>query len=256
MRAWKRTVWDLLGRAGYVIFNTSAPGVYARDGLYTNHRQPFLADPAFQRAYARGIQASAGFDPGTEWRVHVALWAATQAAPLPGDFVECGVNAGFVSSAILTHLDWESRGKNYYLIDTFAGPVTSQFAADERSQLAAVEAAVARGGYVTDVEHARANFAEWPSARVIQGVVPDILPAAGDGPVAFLHIDMNCAYPEREALRHFWPRLTPGGLVLFDDYVYSEHDSLTAALDGLAAELGTRILALPTGQGLLCKPPT
>lgn len=255
MRPLKRALRQMLHRAGYVVFNTRSADAYTHDGLFTQHRRPFLADPKFQQAYARGVQASDGFDPGMEWRLHVALWAAWQAARVPGDFVECGVNAGFVSSAIMTYLDWESLGRTYYLVDTFAGPVPEQFTANESHQLAVVREAMDRGGYVTNVARSQANFAEWPSARIVQGMVPDVLPEAGAGAVAFLHLDMNCAYPEQEALRHFWPRLSPGGVVLFDDYTYFGHDSLTAALDAVAASAGFRILALPTGQGLVWKAP-
>jgi len=34
-----------------------------------------VEDPAFARAYARGVQAT-GTDYGIRWRTHVALWAA------------------------------------------------------------------------------------------------------------------------------------------------------------------------------------
>jgi hypothetical protein len=50
------------------------------------------------------VKASGGFDPLVEWRVHVALWVARAASRVSGDFVECGVNAGFTSSAILESL--------------------------------------------------------------------------------------------------------------------------------------------------------
>jgi hypothetical protein len=55
------------------------------------------------------------------WRAHIALWAAFSARTLEGDFVECGVNRGFMSSAIMEYLDWDSLGKTFYLLDTFAG---------------------------------------------------------------------------------------------------------------------------------------
>ena len=75
----------------------------------------------------------------------------------------------------------------------------------------------------------------------------------GIGQVAFLHIDMNCAYPERAALEYFWDRLSPGAVVLFDDYAYFGNDSLTREIDSAAEALGTEVLSLPTGQGLIVK---
>src|ERR1017187_6747064 len=102
VRDWIRK-W--LASAGYVVFNTRAAGCYARDSLFTANNHRFEDDPVFKAAYARGVKASAGADPHMEWRVHVALWAAGAAARVPGDFVECGVNAGFVSSAIIQRSD-------------------------------------------------------------------------------------------------------------------------------------------------------
>jgi hypothetical protein len=244
-----------LESAGYVVFNTRSPVYYARDGLFTNNNDHFRASPVFQAAYARGVKASGGVDPHIEWRVHVALWAASQAARVPGDFVECGVNAGFLSSAIMQYLDWNGVGKRFFLIDTFAGPVVSQYSGDEvrGGRLRAAEDATARGAYVTDLERVRANFREWPAVKIVQGAVPEVLLSLPIGQVAFLHIDMNCAYPERAALEHFWGSVAPGGIVLLDDYAYFGYERLTRAIDEAAGLLGTEVLSLPTGQGLIIR---
>src|SRR3954470_24827974 len=98
-RLLRRCVSDALGAFGFQLVNTKKG--HSLDGLYTVHNAPFLNDERFQAAYRRGVQASQGFDPHTEWRVHVGLWPARTAFRVPGDFVECGVNAGLVSSAIL-----------------------------------------------------------------------------------------------------------------------------------------------------------
>ena len=94
------------------------------------------------------------------------------------------------------------------------------------------------------------------NAVVIQGVVPDILPDVPVDRVAFLHIDMNCAYPEKAALEFFWPRLSPGAIVLLDDYAYFGYELQAEAIDAAAVVLGVSVLSLPTGQGLIIKPQT
>lgn len=245
----------MLASAGYVVFNTRSRECYACDSLFTTNNDAFRDAPLFKAAYDRGVQASGGFDPQIEWRVHVALWAARAACGVPGDFVECGVNAGFVSSAIMQRLDWGRVGKRFYLIDTFSGPVLAQYSEEEVAlgRVQAAEEAMAKGGYVTSLERVRANYAEWPNVEIVQGVVPEVLPALGIERVAFLHLDMNCAYPERAALEHFWDRLSPHALVLLDDYAYFGHNGLGQAIDSAAAALGTEVLSLPTGQGLMVK---
>ncbi|MGH9663473.1 MAG: TylF/MycF/NovP-related O-methyltransferase [Bryobacteraceae bacterium] len=251
----KRWIRKLLSSAGYVVFNTHANRCYARDGLFTANNDHYRNDPVFKAAYARGVAASGGVDPQMEWRVHVALWAARTALRAPGHFVECGVNAGFVSSAIMQHLDWRTSERRFYLIDTFSGPVPAQYSKAEidRGRLRLAQDAIARGAYVTNLERVQANYAEWHNVEIVQGVVPEILPAAGIESVAFLHLDMNCSYPERAALEFFWPRLSANALVLFDDYAYFGNESLTEAIDAAAASLGANVLSLPTGQGLIFK---
>jgi hypothetical protein len=251
----KRLIAKALDRLGYVVFNTRSPFGYARDGLFTMNNDNFRRDDAFRAAYARGVEAGRGVDPKMEWRVHVALWAASTASRVAGDFVECGVNAGFVSSAIMQSLDWRKSGRQFYLIDTFSGPVLSQYSPREieRGRAETATSAVAAGAYVTDLERVRANFSEWPNAVVVQGTVPDVLATLNFGHVAFLHLDMNCALPETAALEFFWSRLSPGGIVLLDDYAYYGNDILTEEIDSLSARLGFSVLSLPTGQGLIVK---
>jgi hypothetical protein len=249
----KKLVQNALGLAGYVLFSTRKH--YGRDGLFTVHDDHFRDDPAFRAAYAAGVHASRGIDPHWEWRVHVTLWVASVALRVPGNFVECGVNTGFMSSAIMHRLNWGTVDKRFYLIDTFNGPVVSQYSQDEieRGRLKLAENAIAAGAYATDIDLVRANYAEWSNAIVVQGVVPDVLPALEIGDLAFLHIDLNCAYPERTALEYFWSRLSPGAFVLLDDYAYFGHDCQTHAIDSAARSLGFEILSLPTGQGLIVK---
>ena len=249
----KAMIKKAIGYAGLRIINTSRH--YDSDGLFTIHSDHFRHDPAFQAAYQRGIEANNGLDPHLEWRLHVALWAASSALAVAGDFVECGVNTGFISSAIMRGLNWASVAKRFYLVDTFAGPVVSQFSEDERERgrHKIAEQQIAAGSYETDVERVRANFAEWPNAIVTQGMVPDVLPTLGISRVAFLHIDMNCSYPEQRAIEYFWNRLSPGALALLDDYAYFGYECQREAMDIAGRELGFNVLSLPTGQGLIIK---
>jgi hypothetical protein len=243
----------LSARAGVVIFNVRRR--YSQDGLFTVHSDHFRQDPVFRAAYQRGVQASGGIDSGFEWRVHIALWAAQTGLRVEGDFVECGVNAGFVSSAIMTKLQWNSLGRRFYLIDTFAGPVLAQYSQEEiqKRRLSVAEQALEAGAYVTDMDRIRTNFAEWGNAIVLQGAVPEVLSTMEFGAIAFLHIDMNCALPERAALEYFWDRLSPGAVILLDDYTYHGHDCQRDAIDAAASARGAEVLSLPTGQGVIIR---
>ena len=228
--------------------------VYDQDGLRSHHDHSFMTDPSFCKAYARGVQAAGEY--GWHWRVHIGLWAAQSASKLSGDFVECGVNRGFLSSAIMEHLDWDSLGKTFYLLDTFGG-MDERYLSQEDLRFGAVDKnkrALQSGFYVQGVESVRENFSQWKNVRIIQGPVPATLGQVSAKEIAYLHLDMNCALPEVATFEYFWERLVPGAFVLFDDYAYVGYGVQKVALDGAASAKGVPIAALPTGQGLLIKP--
>jgi hypothetical protein len=66
---------------------------------------------------------------------------------------------------------------------------------------------------------------------------------------------MNNSTPEIAAANHFWDRLSPGAPILLDDYGFVNYEVQKKAFDAWAARHGVHILALPTGQGLMIKPP-
>jgi len=247
-----------VNRWGYkIVFANPSPdpGVYDQDGLRTIHNHDFMQDPSFIRAYTRGVHAG-GVDNKLHWRIHVALWVAHQASNLSGDFVECGVNNGAVSSSVMQYLDWNRLGKRFFLLDTFGG-MDERLITDEERRLGKLELnqrVLDANGYELNVDSVIANFSEWERVHVIKGTVPETLPRVDATEVAYLHLDMNCSVPEQAAAEFFWPRLVPGGFILLDDYAYVGYETQKRALDHFAHARGVTVLSLPTGQGLISKP--
>ena len=235
---------------------TIIESVYDHDGLRTTHNHEFMNEPGFQRAYGRGVKA-AGADYTWYWRVHIGLWAADVAAGLPGDYVECGVNRGCLSSAIMEYLDWNSRGKIFYLLDTFSG-IDERYVSESDKLSGAIEknrTALKSGFYTRDVATVRENFSEWrDNIRIIEGSIPETLEKIDAEKIAFLHLDLNCSVPEVAAIRSLWDRIVPGAPILLDDYAYFGYRSQKLAMDDFARTKCVPIASLPTGQGLLLKP--
>jgi len=226
---------------------------FAADGLWTVHDAPFLRDRRFMEAYALGADSGHRIcDPQhlhIEWRVYTCCWAAQHALRLDGDFVECGVSTGIVSRAVAHFVDFGRQSRRYWLIDTFDGIPLEQASAGEQAQAESKN----RRHYHDCFEDVRTHFSRYGNVEVVRGRVPDILAGLGIGRVAFLHIDMNIAQPEVDAVDHFWSRMTPGGMVIFDDYGSPAHRAQKSALDDAARRHGFSIMALPTGQGLAVK---
>jgi hypothetical protein len=248
-----------IARGLYWLARSAVPLAYAQDGLISVHSHAFMTDPAFTKAYARGVRAIGGVDTYQwHWRIHIGLWVAQMASRFEGDFVECGVNRGFLSSAIMDYLDWNTLDRDFYLLDTFAG-LDERFVSDTDRNDGAIRKNIENlqsGFYTGAADSVRANFAQWPRARIVEGAVPETLDQVKSRQVAYLHIDMNCAPPEVAALAYFWERLANGAPVLLDDYAYLGYDSQRLAMDDFARAHGVTVCSLPTGQGLIIKPPT
>jgi O-methyltransferase len=88
---------------------------------------------------------------------------------------------------------------------------------------------------------------------LVKGSIPDTLNDVQIEDICFLHIDMNCALPEVEALKFFWDKMVKGGMVILDDYGWLYHIEQKRAIDEFAKPKGINILTLPTGQGILIK---
>lgn len=216
--------------------------VFNEDGLTTSHNHEFIDDPRFIRAYQRGLK-SGGLFPGS-WRTKVVLWAATQANKLEGAFVECGVNRGFLTSAILDYLDWNTLNRDFFLFDTFSGLDSAQLSEEEFRR---------RFVYSECYEATKQNFSEFKNIHIVRGVIPYSLTEIDIPSIAYLSIDLNCAAPEVAALEFFWPKLVHGAVVVLDDYAYAGYESQFKAMNDFAIRKGIEILPLPTGQGLIIK---
>lgn len=218
---------------------------FFEDGLATVHNCDFLVDPKFTEAYDAALAQQP--DVRIRWRAHVTQWAGFHASKLEGDFVECGVNRGFLSASVMRFVGFESLSdRRFFLFDTYAGLV--------EEQVTDHDTAAYRNVYSDCYQFVVESFRKYPNVVVVKGVVPEILSTVAIDKVAYLSIDMNCVFPEIAALEHFWPKLVKGAVVVLDDYGFSGHEEQKREADRFAAAHSVRILSLPTGQALVIRP--
>ncbi len=218
--------------------------VFHADHLITVMRcMGFFEDERFMAAYNRAAQTDQ--ERSLVWRLHTLAWAATHCATLEGDFVECGVYRGFSSAVLVDFLDFGRIERTFYLYDTFLG-IPERF----REGSPAPEDSYEDEGLVDKV---RERFAAYPNVRVVQGVVPDCFDDACPERVAFLHLDLNSYKAEVGALEVLFDRVTPGGMIVLDDYGWEWYRAQKVAEDAFMKARGYSVLELPTGQGLVVK---
>lgn len=131
----------------------------------------------------------------------IALAAVASTAP-PGAFVEVGVYRG--GSAWHLNAVAARQGRELHLFDTFTG-IPHKGDLDQH--------AIGDYGDV-DKESLRRAF---PRAVFHVGVFPQTLPDDLRG-FAFVHVDCDQYAGHRACIDLLYPRLVPGGIMMFDDY--------------------------------------
>src|SRR5258708_34091282 len=105
-----------------VILSLLKNNSYIEAGLGTAHIARFSHDPAFVAAYRKGVETGSWHGHEVRWRIYTACWAARHGLSLTGDFVECGVNRGGTSRAIIDFVNFGSRNdRRFFPLDTYKG---------------------------------------------------------------------------------------------------------------------------------------
>jgi O-methyltransferase len=218
----------------------------------------FRDDPDFHKAIAAASSATGSNQyaspDGIHWRFNTLIWAARQALAVPGDFVECGVYEGDMSWVMTEMVDLAAAGRELHLFDTFAGFAPEYSSRSDFPENPEFFASADQDYKRPEIyQKVLSRFAAKPYVHIHRGAVPDTLSQAPPT-IAFLHLDMNSPGPETAALDTLYDRLSPGAMVIYDDYGWILHRKQKEAADEFMSGKGIGILELPTGQGLAIKP--
>jgi O-methyltransferase len=140
-----------------------------------------------------------------------------------GEVAECGVYKGGTAK-ILAQL---VPDRPVYLFDTFAGMPEIDPSHD----------LVAAGDFGdTDIDSVRRYLADHKNVTCVQGLIPGSLDVIRDRTFAFVHIDLDIYAAILAACEFFYPRMQPGGILLFDDYGHPHCPGARDAVDEFFAD--------------------
>ncbi len=154
-------------------------------------------------------------------------------AGIPGDVVECGVWKGGSMMAVARQLrQLGDMSRHLHLFDTFEGMPQPQEV--DRSYLGERAADLLRAadptnswvwarGLLEEVQKAMGETAYPPElVSYVKGKVEDTIPREAPRQIALLRLDTDWYESTYHELRHLYPRLVPGGVLILDDYGHWE----------------------------------
>lgn len=206
---------------------------------------PWNTDAEFQKVYEKVRE----FTLVDELRCY-CLWSLVrQTAKLSeGALIEVGVWRGGSGGVIAEQARLSGVKDKVYLCDTFSGVVKAG-SLDPFYE----------GGEHADtsrqtVEQLIFDKLQLKNVQILQGIFPDET-AAGipGGTVRLCHVDVDVYQSAKDIFDWVWPRLIPGGVVVFDDYGFDTCQGIRQFVDEVASRNGLVRLYNLTGQAVLIK---
>src|ERR1700722_3389058 len=209
----RQVMMNIFRKAGYEIRWTGAvEGIpdyrHAQVWPFATY-SPWLSDSEFQQDY----EIAKAYTLVDHYLCYDLWQLVREAAKVDqGDLLEVGTWRGGTGCLIAKSAQRAGLQDRVYLCDTFrgvvkAGPADTYYKGGEHAD-ATPEAVdeVARKLGLTNV-------------HVLQGIFPDDTGASIAGrKFRFCHIDVDVYQSAADVLDWVWPRLVPGGIVVYDDY--------------------------------------
>jgi hypothetical protein len=235
----------LMVAAGYYRFRTrlASKGTFVRDlDLYRPLYSPWDGDPRFLNYYDE-VRKHTLVDRQRCW---ILLQFMRQALALPGCFAEFGVFRGGTALLAAQILRDGKDGRALHLFDSFAGmPKTSEGEAFDAGDFSQTSEARVRAL----IEPVRSNTV------IHAGYIPQTFAGLEIEHLAFAHVDVDLYQSVLDCVQFIYPRLVPGGIVVFDDYGFPSCTRAREATDNAFAKLPEKPIYLPTGQAVVIKLP-
>lgn len=201
----------------------------------------WLRDTSFNRYLAKFGEENS-LNKERRWMVRQLLRLVDA---VPGDTAECGVFEG-AGSYLICQANAESPTfkRSHHIFDSFEG-LSAPHPTDG--------AYWKQGDMSRNEDIVRQNLGEFSEYEFHKGWIPDRFVDVAEKHFAFVHIDVDLYQPTFDSLKFFYSRMSPGGIILCDDYGFTTCPGATKAVNELLADKPENMVALPGGGGFLIK---
>lgn len=172
---------------------------------------------------------------------------------MPGDFCELGCWRGLSAYQTADYMRRHHPGAHFCILDSFEG--LSEYSEEDKAGRT-YDFEAMRKALVCPEEIVRNNLGEFNFVSYHKGWIPMQFHEVADRQFCWVHIDVDLYQPIKDSIEFFYPRLSKGGIMVFDDYGSTLFPGAKQAVDEFLAAQAMRevfFLPLPSGQAFLIK---
>lgn len=168
-----------------------------------------------------------------------------------GDVCEIGCWRGLSAYQIASYLQLMNFYSSFHIFDSFEG--LSMIQHDDRSGLERNDEKL-RKHFACSFNEVKNNLREFDFIQYYPGWIPNRFSAVENRRFIFVHVDVDLYQPIRDSFEFFYPRLQPGGIMVFDDYGCLQFPGAKKAIDECIQKYHNGLfLPLSSGQAFLLK---
>ncbi|MEP7353425.1 MAG: TylF/MycF/NovP-related O-methyltransferase [Acidobacteriota bacterium] len=164
--------------------------------------------------------------------------AVQSAAKIAGDLAEVGVYQGASAKLIC---ETRSPDRHLHLFDTYAG----------LPQPGNLDPSFIAGEYSCDLESVQQYLSAYQNVSFYKGLFPGTAGPVADKRFSFVNLDVDLYESTQGALEFFYPRMSPGGILMSHDY--GSQTGVRMAFDQFLADKPEPLVRLIGSQCLLVK---
>ncbi len=152
---------------------------------------------------------------------------------IEGDFAECGCFNGNSLFATKKLLNEKKSSKKIHVFDSFEGGLSEFEEDDLRDSLikSQNEAEKVKNQFASSFDQVSKKVEKYNNIFLNKGWIPQLFESQEDRKYSFVHVDVDLYKPTYESHKYFYERLSPGGIIVCDDYGYNQFPGATRAVD-------------------------